>query len=339
MGEKGNQSKSNTNSLKSKRPSKKFKHPPQAEISKTEEGDDNSKVPVKLTLSVSGMEEPTDDSWMSEEIQCLVEDPLKKVDVSSKTEFSAAKHAKGETLALSEKTVEMTDNWMDDGNAMGSMDSDDEEEKMPTIEENKIEEPKEIRETNVVKPPGIALPITEITEDWMDDCEAIGSMDSDEDEKVEPKIEDTKEIEQRKEAVKPFGIALPITEMTEDWMDEGDAMGSMDSEEEEEVEQKIEEKNEIEQKKEAVKPAGIALPITEMTEDWMDDGGAMGSMDSDDEEESESRIEEKKEIEVMKEAVKPAGIALPISEMTEDWMDDCGAMGSMDSDEEEESEP
>merc|ERR1712110_61159 len=125
---------------------------------------------------------------------------------------------------------------------------------------------------------------------------------------------------------------------TEDWMDDCGAMGSMDSDEEEEVETNIEENKEIEEKKEAVKPAGIALPITEMTEDWMDDGGAMGSMDSDDEEESESRIEEKKEIEVTKEAVKPAGIALPITEMTEDWMDDCGAMGSMDSDEEEEVE-
>merc|ERR1712127_432692 len=101
-------------------------------------------------------------------------------------------------------------------------------------------------------------------------------MDSDKEEEVEPKIEEKKEIEQEKEAVKPSGIALPITEMTEDWMDDGGAMGSMDSDEEEEVEPKIEEKKEIEQKKEAVKPSGIALPITEMTEDWMDDGGAMG---------------------------------------------------------------
>merc|ERR1719500_673439 len=107
-------------------------------------------------------------------------------------------------------------------------------------------------------------------------------------------------------------------------MDDGGAIGSMDSDEEEEYEPKIEEKKEIEQKKEAVKPAGIALPITEMTEDWMDDGGAMGSMDSDEEEESESKIEEKEEMEKMKEAVKPAGIALPTTEMTEDWMDDGG---------------
>merc|ERR1712226_1830170 len=117
-------------------------------------------------------------------------------------------------------------------------------------------------------------------------------------------------------------------------MDDGGAIGSMDSDEEE-SEPKIQEKKEIEDNKDA---AGIALPITEMTEDWMDDGGTMGSMDSDEEEESESKIEEKEEMEKMKEAVKPAGISLPITEMTEDWMDDGGAIGSMDSDE-EESEP
>merc|ERR1711935_595156 len=148
---------------------------------------------------------------------------------------------------------------------MGSMDSDDEEDQMPAVEEKKVEEPKEKGEIKSdVQPPGIALPITEMTEDWMDDGGAMGSMDSDEDEEVEPKIEEKKDIEQKKEAVKPSGIALPITEMTEDWMDDGGGMGSMDSDEEEEVEPKIEEKKEIEQKKEAVKLSGIALPITEM---------------------------------------------------------------------------
>merc|ERR1712008_370580 len=98
-------------------------------------------------------------------------------------------------------------------------------------------------------------------------------------------------------SIQSSGIYLPITEMTEDWMDDGGGMGSMDSDEEEEVEPKIEEKKDIEQKKEAVKPSGIALPITEMTEDWMDDGGGMGSIDSDEEEDVERKIEEKKEIE------------------------------------------
>merc|ERR1719167_1867312 len=36
----------------------------------------------------------------------------------------------------------------------------------------------------------------------------------------------------------------------------------------------------------ASKATGIALPITEMTDDWMDDGQALGSMDSEDEEDT-----------------------------------------------------
>merc|ERR1719300_1431491 len=90
--------------------------------------------------------------------------------------------------------------------------------------------------------------------------------------------------------------------MTDDWMDDDVAMGSMDSEEEEEgpktdkghVETKIE--NEVIQKVEAkkseeTKAQGIALPITEMTDDWMDDDVAMGSMDSEEEETTEGHVE------------------------------------------------
>merc|ERR1712037_517749 len=81
------------------------------------------------------------------------------------------------------------------------------------------------------------------------------------------------------------------TEMTDDWMDDGQAIGSMDSEDEEDA-TKAEEKPVEEPSKPpdadvpavaSEKPAGIALPITEMTDDWMDDDAAMGSMDSEDE--------------------------------------------------------
>merc|ERR1712130_879191 len=91
----------------------------------------------------------------------------------------------------------------------------------------------------------------------------------------------------KSEETKAPGIALPITEMTDDWMDDDMAMGSMDSEEEEEtseghVEKIIEDK--VIQKSETEKRApGIALPITEITDDWMDDGDAFGSIDSEDE--------------------------------------------------------
>merc|ERR1712210_398820 len=65
------------------------------------------------------------------------------------------------------------------------------------------------------------------------------------------------------------------------------------------------------------KTAGIALPITEMTDDWMDDGQAIGSMDSEDEEEAAKFAE--KPVEEPPKAQKAAGIALPITEMTDDW--------------------
>merc|ERR1719239_2068963 len=67
-------------------------------------------------------------------------------------------------------------------------------------------------------------------------------------------------------------------------MDDGQALGSMDSEDEEDV-TKSEEKS-VEEPPKPQKASGIALPITEMTDDWMDDGQALGSMDSEDEEDT-----------------------------------------------------
>merc|ERR1712212_878053 len=154
------------------------------------------------------------------------------------------------------------------------------------------------------------------------------------------------------EETKAPGIALPITEMTDDWMDDDVAIGSMDSEEEDEgpetdkghVEKRIENEviQEVETKKsEETKAPGIALPITEMTDDWMDDDVAIGSMDSEEEDEGpetdKGHVEKRIENEVIqKEETKAPGIGLPITEMTDDWMDDDVAMGSMDSEEEEE---
>merc|ERR1712226_1446085 len=92
------------------------------------------------------------------------------------------------------------------------------------------------------------------------------------------------------------------------------------------------------QKKTETKEAGINLPITEMTDDWMDDDIAIGSIDSDeDENESktntvnelqgplskEAKVQEPEvEEEAKKTETKVAGINLPITEMTDDWMDD-----------------
>merc|ERR1712156_686579 len=101
----------------------------------------------------------------------------------------------------------------------------------------------------------------------------------------------------KSEEKKAPGIALPITEMTDDWMDDDVAIGSIDSDEDEEVpntdinslektkDKESPQKMEID-KSDAKKAPGIALPITEMTDDWMDDDVAIGSIESDDEEET-----------------------------------------------------
>lgn len=89
------------------------------------------------------------------------------------------------------------------------------------------------------------------------------------------------------------------------------------------------------EKKVEAKPAGIHLPTSEMTYDWMDDDAAMGAIDTDDEEEENvavAKVEQKVE-------VKAKGIALPTSEMTYDWMDNDTAMGSFDTDDDEDEKP
>merc|ERR1712080_390498 len=82
-------------------------------------------------------------------------------------------------------------------------------------------------------------------------------------------------VEQEKEK-KPKGINLPISEMSYDWMNDDDAMGSFDSDDEEDI---VEDKS---KEPDVVKPKGISLPITEMTMDWMNDD-AMGSISTDEE--------------------------------------------------------
>merc|ERR1712203_1046377 len=127
----------------------------------------------------------------------------------------------------------------------------------------------------------------------------------------------------KSEETKAPGIALPITEMTDDWMDDDVAMGSMDSEEEEEgtdtnkghVEKRIEDEviqKSVTEKSEEKKAPGIALPITEMTDDWMDDGDAFGSIDSEDED--VEKQENKKEDDLVNKATEEShqpNLALP----------------------------
>ena len=92
-------------------------------------------------------------------------------------------------------------------------------------------------------------------------------------------------------------------------------------------------KKEVEKKKLQTKPQGIALPIEEMSFDWMNDDDAMGAFDTDDENEVVTIKEAKEKIE---NPPKPKGIDLPIAEMTFDWMDDDTAMGSIETDDEDD---
>merc|ERR1711990_290250 len=106
----------------------------------------------------------------------------------------------------------------------GSMDSEEEEEGPKRIEDEVIQKV-ETKKSEITKAPGIALPITEMTDDWMDNDVAMGSMDSEEEEEgtetnkghVEKRIEDEviqKSETEKSEEKKAPGIALPITEMT-----------------------------------------------------------------------------------------------------------------------------
>merc|ERR1712012_1340796 len=350
-------------SLKSKRPSKKYKKAPASEEVASDpllQGEEK-KVAVQLRVRVADMKEPSDDEDDDEEIQCLVEEePVKstasqemKISMtSSKTEAITQKSESGAKPAgIALPITEMTDDWMDDDMAPGEMDSDTESENLK--EEVATKSPQTQDVTGERKPAvaGIALPITEMTDDWMDDGEALGSMDSEDEEepkvaaesekgvqekKPESEIQDPTQTTDRKSATdnvvkaKTTGIALPTSEMTFDWMDDDTAVGSIESEEEE-TDKKPEDDIPAVAPVKETKPAGIALPITEMTDDWMDDDVAIGSIDSDEDEEvpntdmgspAKTKDEESpQKMEINKsDAKKASGIALPITEMTDDSM-------------------
>ena len=241
---------------------------------------------------------------------------------------------------------EAAEDWMD-ADFVGTMDEDDEEEE--TVKTNIKESVKTETLPGKVeaKPTGIALPMKEAAEDWMDD-DFVGTMDEeDEEEEKKEGIKSSTKVPVKTETVpekvetKPTGIALPMNEAAEDWMD-ADCVGTMDEDDEEEEEKKegvqIQNKEpaKIEKvpKKVDAKPTGIALPMTEAAEDWMDDD-FVGTMDDDNEEE-ENKVEVKttETAPEKKVDIKPAGIALPMNEAADDWMND-DVVGTMDDDDEE----
>merc|ERR1712181_53187 len=144
----------------------------------------DKKVAVQLRVRVADMGEPSDDEDDEEEIQCLVEEPVKKVlppkvvsspdpkpykpTPSPYNEEAPVKRSTAGATKSEEKPVEeppkpsatgialpiteMTDNWMDDGQALGSMDSEDEEEPKEAVAEEKAVSDKKPAESKTAEP-------------------------------------------------------------------------------------------------------------------------------------------------------------------------------------------
>ena len=290
---------------------------------------------------VGTMDEDDEEEEKKEGIKTSVKEPVKTETVPEKVETKPT----GIALPMSEAA----EDWMDD-DFVGTMDEDDEEEeKKETVKTNIKESVKTETLPGKVetKPTGIALPMKEAAEDWMDD-DFFGTMDEEDEEeenkediKPSTKVPLNTETVPEKVETKPTGIALPMNEAAEDWMD-ADCVGTMDEDDKEEEEKKEgvqihnKESAKIEKGPEKVeaKPTGIALPMTEAAEDWMDDD-FVGTMDDDDEEE-ENKVEVKttETAPEKKVDIKPAGIALPMNEAADDWMND-EVVGTMDDDDEE----
>merc|ERR1719394_1098249 len=138
--------------------------------------------------------------------------------------------------------------------------------------------------------------------------------------------------------------------MTDDWMNDDVTTGMVESEEEEEKLSK-ESKSDLvnnqqapaEEEKAKMPVGGFSLPISEMTEDWMDDEVAIISDDDDSEEDEKAAVQEKiaemeKKLSKSDEP-KTNGISLPTSEVTDAWMDDdIVALESEDENEEDYDE-
>merc|ERR1719295_1762236 len=137
---------------------------------------------------------------------------------------------------------------MDDDQALGSMDSEDEEDATKSKEKQdsaQVSPPKVVlspdtkpykptpspyKEEAPVKRSPDSVPYTPTTNSYKEESAVKNSEDVEDATKSEEKP-----LEEPPKPQKSAGISLPITEMTDDWMDDGQALGSMDSEEEEDV--------------------------------------------------------------------------------------------------------
>merc|ERR1712106_113877 len=206
-------------------------------VSKPDITNDATKSPAKLQLAQERKQKTSSLNMSSssyslsipdeEEIECLKEDTVTKIDSTKETKPAIA------GLPMDDAS----EAWMIDD--VGTMDSDSEEESEQKQEvylvpvEEKPETPKE------TKPLIAGLPMDDASEAWMIDD--VGNMDSASEEESEQKREVSvvEEPEQRKEVsaplekkpetpkeTKPLIAGLPMDDASEDWMI--DDVGTMD---------------------------------------------------------------------------------------------------------------
>merc|ERR1712066_250997 len=247
--------------------------------------------------------------------------------------------------------TEASDAWMDQEETIGMIESDeDEEEKDKEQPEIPVTEPE--KSTVETKPSTIGLPMTEASDAWMDQEETIGMIESDEDEEQEEEEKEQPETpvtepEKSTVDIKLSNIGLPMTEASDAWMDQDETIEMIESDEDEEQEEKEKEQPETpvtEPEKSTVdtKLSTIALPMTEASDAWMDQGETIEMIESDEDEEEKEEEKEKDQSETPvtepeKSTVeaKPSTIALPMTEASDAWMDQDETIEMIESDEDE----
>merc|ERR1712113_184418 len=166
---------------------------------------------------------------------------------------------------------------MSDGDTVGFIEEDDEDEEEPQVEDSKpsIETEKETPSSEPQQKV-IDLPMTEASDAWMSDGDTVGFIEEDDDDEEEPQVEDTKpsiETEKETPSSEPQQkvIDLPMTEASDAWMYDGDTVGFIEEDDEEE-EKPEESKPSVDPEKETPssepKQKVIDLPMTEASDAW-----------------------------------------------------------------------
>merc|ERR1712025_855928 len=94
---------------------------------------------------------------------------------------------------------------------------------------------------------GINLPMTGSSQSWMDTFEITDKKDSDDEEEPIPSVKENNLLVSeyvKKESEKKAIINLPMTEASDAWMDDFEALAS-DSDDEQEQEEKLQEKENV----------------------------------------------------------------------------------------------